>query len=91
LAVETVEHSNPSKTEFGWHLIYAMDDVTPATTTPLADIKDSIEQQLTQEQQQTAINDWLEELKKLYPVVYAVGFEPPAATTDTAETPTTTG
>lgn len=87
-ALETGEYSKPVKTEFGWHLIYAIDDVKPATTTPLADIKDSIEQQLAQEQQQKAINAWLEELKKTYPVVYAVGFEPPAPAT-TGETTTT--
>jgi parvulin-like peptidyl-prolyl isomerase len=89
-ALETGEYSKPVKTEFGWHLIYAIDDVTPATTTPLADIKESIEQQLTQEQQQKVINDWLEELKVKYPVVYAAGFEPPVATT-TGESTTTTG
>ncbi len=87
-ALETGEYSKPVKTEFGWHMIYAIDDVKPATTTPLADIKDSIEQQLAQEQQQKAINAWLEELKKTYPVVYAVGFEPPAPAT-TGETTTT--
>jgi foldase protein PrsA len=88
-ALETGEYSKPVKTEFGWHIIYAMDDIKPETTTPLADIKDSISQQLAQEQQQTAINAWLEELKKTYPVVYAAGFEPPATTA--AESTTTTG
>ncbi len=89
-ALETGEYTKPVKTEFGWHLIYAMDDVKPETTTPIADIKDSIEQQLAQEQQQTAINAWLETLKKDFPVVYAAGFEPPAATTS-GESTTTTG
>ncbi len=88
-ALETGEYSKPVKTEFGWHIIYAIDDIKPETTTPLADIKDSISQQLAQEQQQKAINAWLEELKKTYPVLYAAGFEPPA--TSTAETTTTTG
>ena len=79
------------KTEFGWHIIYAMDDVKPETTTPIADIRDSIEQQLAQEQQQKAINAWLETLKKDFPVVYAAGFEPPAPATTSGETTTTTG
>ncbi len=90
-ALETGEYSKPVKTEFGWHLIYAMDDVKPETTTPIADIRDSIEQQLAQEQQQKAINTWLETLKKEFPVVYAAGFEPPAPATTSGESTTTTG
>jgi foldase protein PrsA len=81
--LETGEYSKPVKTEFGWHLIKAESDVKPATTTPFADIKDSIEQQLAQEGQQKAINAWLEELKKTYPVVYAVGYAPPKVTSTT--------
>lgn len=90
--LKTGEYSKPVKTEFGWHLIMAKSDVRPATTTPFEDIKTSIEQQLSQEKQQTAINEWLAELKELYPVVYAVGFAPPKVTstttgaTDTAST-----
>ena len=89
--LDTGKYSKPIKTEFGWHIIKADSDVKPATTTPYEDVKASIEQQLAQEKQQTAINAWLEELKKKYPVVYAVGFAPPkVTTTDTGATPTTT-
>jgi foldase protein PrsA len=87
--LETGEYSKPVKTEFGWHIIKAESDVKPATTTPFADIKDSIEQQLAQEGQQKAINAWLEELKKKYPVVYAVGFAPPKVTSTTGTGDTT--
>ena len=89
--LETGKYSKPVKTEFGWHIIFAKSDIRPATTTPFADIKSSIEQQLAQEKQQKAINAWLEELKKTYPVVYAQGFAPPKATPTTGTTPSTTG
>jgi parvulin-like peptidyl-prolyl isomerase len=89
--LDTGEYSKPIKTEFGWHIVKADSDVKPATTTPYEDVKPSIEQQLAQEGQQKAIDAWLEELKKTYPVVYAVGFAPPkVTTTDTGATPTTT-
>jgi parvulin-like peptidyl-prolyl isomerase len=87
--LETGEFSKPIKTQFGWHIIMAESDVRPAKVTPLADIKSSIEQQLVQEQKTAAVNAWLEELKKKYPVVYATAYQPPKAETTTGSATTT--
>jgi hypothetical protein len=62
--------------------------VKPETVTPLADIKDSIEQQLVQEEKTTAVNAWLEELKKKYPAVFAPAYQPPKEATATTGTDT---
>jgi parvulin-like peptidyl-prolyl isomerase len=85
------EISTPVKTEFGFHIIQPIGDVTEAKVTPLKDVKDSISQQLAQTKKNEAMTKWVDELKKDYEdkVSYAVGFTPPPAgtgTTSTAET-----
>ena len=85
------EISTPVKTEFGFHIIQPIGDVTEAKVTPLKDVKDSISQQLAQTKTNEAMTKWVDELKKDYEdkVSYAVGFTPPPAatgTTSTAET-----
>ncbi len=80
------EISRPVKTEFGFHIIQALSDVKPAKVTPLAEVKDSIRQQLAQTKKNERMTKWVDELKKEYDgkVSYAVGFNPPpAATTST--------
>ena len=66
----------------------------PAKTTPLKDVKASIEQQLLQQKKNEAMTKWVDETKKTYcngnKVRYAPGFTPspdpcakPAKTTTT--------
>jgi len=90
-ALKKNEISKPVKTEFGFHIIQPIGDVTEAKVTPLKDVKDSIRQQLAQTKKNEAMTKWVGELKKDYEekVSYAVGFTPPPAptgTTTTAET-----
>ena len=82
------EISTPVKTEFGFHVIQALADPTPAKVTPLKDVEDSIRQQLLQTKKNEAMTEWVDELKKDYKdkVSYALGFTPPP----TATTGTTT-
>ena len=90
-ALKTNAISDPVKTEFGYHIIQAVGDVKPATTTPLKDVKSQIRQQLAQTEKNQTMTDWLEKLKSDYAdkVAYAVGFNPPPAATTTTGTTTT--
>jgi parvulin-like peptidyl-prolyl isomerase len=80
--------SKPVKTEFGYHIIQALTEVKAKQTTPLKDVQNSIRQQLLQTKKNEAMTKWVDELKKSYEdkVSYAVGFNPPPATSTNAET-----
>jgi parvulin-like peptidyl-prolyl isomerase len=82
--------SRPVKTEFGYHIIEALSDVKPAKTTPLKDVEESIRQQLLQTKKNEAMTKWVDDLKKDYEdkVTYAVGFNPPPATSTGTATET---
>jgi parvulin-like peptidyl-prolyl isomerase len=73
------EISQPIKTQFGYHIIEALGDVRPASTTPLKDVKEQIRQQLLQERRQKAIADWSTDLNEDFEdeISYQVGYAPP--------------
>ena len=86
--------STPIHTQFGYHIIQPLSDVRPAKTTPLKDVKASIQQQLLQQKKNSAMTKWVDDTKKSYcsgsKVRYAAGFTPspdpcakPAQTTTT--------
>lgn len=81
------ELSQPVETQYGWHLIEALSDVTPEKQTPLAEVKEQIRQQLLQERRQKAITEWSQDLNEEYEdkITYQVGFAPPATTGTTAD------
>jgi foldase protein PrsA len=81
--------SNPVHTQYGWHIIHADKPATPHHSTPFAQVKASIKQQLLQQKRNTALQTWLNGLKKEYDgkISYAAGLAPPATST----TATTTG
>lgn len=89
-SAKTGEISRPIKTQFGWHVIETLADVKPAATTPFEDVKESIRQQLAQQNQSKTVDEFTRELRESYQsrVVYAVGFEPPAV--EEEEEPATT-
>jgi foldase protein PrsA len=80
--------SRPVKTQYGYHLIQPISAIKPAKTTPLNDVKDSIEQQLLQNKRSKAMTDWVEAMKKDLgeKTSYQVGFAPPEPTTGTGTT-----
>jgi parvulin-like peptidyl-prolyl isomerase len=80
--------SAPVKTQFGWHVIEALSAVKPAKTTPLKDVKSSIQQQLLQTKKNEAMTKWVESTKKEFAdeTTYQVGFAPPKAATTSGAT-----
>jgi foldase protein PrsA len=81
----------PIKTQFGYHIIQALSPVRPAKVTPLKSVKESIRQQLLQQNKNAAMTKWVDDTKKSYcsgkKLNYAVGFVP---TTDPCKTPAAT-
>ncbi len=93
-SLKTNELSAPVHTQFGWHIIQALSGVKAKKTTPFAQVKESIRQQLLQQKRSTAMTDWVNGVKKEYErsVSYAKGFTPPPTTTaSTASGTSTTG
>lgn len=78
----TGDLSKPIKTEFGWHIIEVLSAVKPETTTPLAEVKDSIRTTLLQQKQNQAMRTWIADLKAKYggDVSYAPGYAPAKST-----------
>ena len=63
--------------------------MTPAHTTPLKQVEESIRQQLLQSKKQQKMADWVNKMKKDFDVSYASGYKP-ASTSTTATTSATT-
>jgi parvulin-like peptidyl-prolyl isomerase len=77
-SLKTNAVSEPVHTKTGWHIIRATSDVTPATTTPLAAVRSTIESALLTTKRQNALEDWAKETRKAYAprVRYAPEFGP---------------
>jgi parvulin-like peptidyl-prolyl isomerase len=77
--LKTGEISEPVKTTYGYHIIQALSKITPAKTTPFPKVENAIKQTLLQQERNTAMNDWVQNLNKRYKskISYAAGFEPP--------------
>lgn len=91
-ALKKNEISQPVKTQYGFHVIQALSAIKPKKTTPFAQVKAAIKQQLLSTKQSDAQKMFLDGLKKEYAskISYAKGYAPPA-TTGTTTGATTTG
>ena len=76
--------SKPVKTQYGWHIIQPLGSVKKSKTTPLAQVKEAIRQQLLQEKKQTEMTTWVNGIKKDFDsqTTYQVGYEPPETGTE---------
>jgi parvulin-like peptidyl-prolyl isomerase len=74
------ELSAPIHTQYGYHIIQALSDIKPAQSTPLSKVKNSIRQQLEQQQKNDAMTAWVTKTKKHYcgdtRIKYQVGYQP---------------
>ena len=77
-SLKTNAISAPVRTQSGWHIIQATADVTPGTTTPLSEVRSTIEAALLSTKRQNALGQWVDETRAAYAkrVVYAPGFGP---------------
>ena len=89
-ALETGEIGKPVHTQFGWHIIQAVKPTTPRKSTPFAQVKAAIRQQLLQQKRSSELQTWLDGVKKEYAAKtsYATGLAPQ---TTTAAAPAATG
>jgi parvulin-like peptidyl-prolyl isomerase len=87
-SLKTGATSPPVHTRYGWHIIQALSAVKPATTTPLASVRQNIESTLLQQKKSNVMNAWVAGVKKDYAkkVVYAAGYTPSATTSTTSTT-----
>ena len=77
-SLKTNAISPPVRTPSGWDIIEATSDVMPGTTTPLSDVRSTIEAALLTTKRQNALAQWVHETRAEYAkrVVYAKGFGP---------------
>lgn len=89
-SIKTNVISPPVHSTYGWHIIEALGPIHPAKVTPLASVKQTIEQTLLQQKKQAAMNAWVTGVKKNYAkkVSYQTGYTPSATTTSTNATTT---
>jgi foldase protein PrsA len=87
-ALRTGELSKPVHTQYGWHIIHADKNAAPRKSTPFAQVKESIKQQLLQQKRSAALQKWLDGVKKEYAgkISYAAGLGPPETTTSATTT-----
>ncbi len=89
-ALKTHEISKPTKTQFGYHIIQALEPIKPGSTMSLPKAEKSIRATLLQQKKTTAISNWAKKLGARYKnkVKYASGFAPPTtSSTSTTTTP----
>ena len=78
--------SQPVKTQYGWHIIQPLGPVKKSKTTPLAQVKEAIRQQLLQEKKQSEMTSWVNGVRKDFAgkTTYQVGYQPPETGTQTS-------
>ncbi len=80
--------SRPVQTQFGFHVIQPLSDVRPSKTLSQKAATAQIKALLLDQAKNDALTKWTNENKKALDakVIYAVGYEPPAAVTETTTT-----
>jgi foldase protein PrsA len=94
-SLKTGAISQPVHSVYGWHIIQALGPIknTPAHVTPFSKAESQIRSTLASQQKQVVWSNWLAKLTKDFKgrIHYQAGYAPPATTTSSVPTPTTTG
>jgi parvulin-like peptidyl-prolyl isomerase len=85
-SMKTNAVTEPVKTQFGYHIIQALAPIKKGTTTPFAQVKEAIRQQLTQDKKSKEMESWVADMRKDLDgeTAYQVGYKP--TSTDDAST-----
>ncbi len=79
-SLKTGAIAKPIHTTYGWHIIQALSPIRPPSTQPLSKVKDSIRLQLEQQLKNTAMTNWVNDVKKEFckpgKVKYQPGYQP---------------
>jgi parvulin-like peptidyl-prolyl isomerase len=89
--LETGEFTTaPVKSQFGYHIIKALEDKTPESYKPLTEVSAQIKSQLEQERKDKSATDWFVQIQKTYEgkAAFATGYGLPAPVDTTASTGT---
>jgi parvulin-like peptidyl-prolyl isomerase len=68
--------SHPFKTTLGYFIIQPISGIRPKKVTPVAQVKQSIEQQLLQQKKNEVMTKWSSDTKKDFDVRYQTGYAP---------------
>lgn len=85
-AMKTNEVTKPVKTQYGWHVIQALAPIKKGSTSPFAQVKESIRQQLIQDKKNKEMESWVEGMRKDLDkkTAYQVGYKPTTSTNNAA-------
>jgi foldase protein PrsA len=77
-SLKTNEVSKPVKTQYGYHIIQALEPIKKGTTTPFPQVKEAIRQQLIQDKKNKEMETWVEDMRKDLEdkTTYQVGYKP---------------
>jgi parvulin-like peptidyl-prolyl isomerase len=77
-SMKTNEVSKPVKTQYGYHIIQALEPIKKGTTTPFPQVKEAIRQQLIQDKKNKEMESWIEDMRKDLDdkTTYQVGYKP---------------
>jgi foldase protein PrsA len=82
-SMKTNEVSRPVKTQYGYHIIQALEPIKKGTTTPFPQVKEAIRQQLIQDKKNKEMESWVEDMRKDLEdkTTYQVGYKPTSQST----------
>jgi parvulin-like peptidyl-prolyl isomerase len=78
-SLKTNEISKPVHSQYGWHIIQPTSAIHAASVQPLSQVRETIRQQLLQQQKTSVMNKWVNDMKKDFcrgKIGYQDGFQP---------------